>query len=81
MGIKQTGETMKKHISILVVLAVISLIIGCQQAKEQPSAPETAAESINSISSGVSDIDALDKELDISELDTLDDELAEIEDI
>ena len=61
---------------IIIALVIISLLVfaGCAQKE---SAPETVEESgtVEEVSEDISEIDALDEDLDMSELENLDKEL------
>ncbi len=66
---------------ILLALAVVVLLVfmtGCAKQQTSPAAGNTATESAD-INTGISGVGDLDSELDTSELDNLDQELADIE--
>ena len=78
----------KITISIFIISALF-VFLGC--AQKQPSevkkpletaeAPQTADEPVNGVATGISDINTVEGELDTSDLEDLDDVLADIENI
>lgn len=71
------------------IIAALFIFIGC--AQKQPSevkkpietaeTPSTAEEPVNQVATGISDINIVEDELDTSDLENLDDVLADIENI
>lgn len=72
------------------IIAALFIFIGC--AQKQPSevkkpletaeeTPSTAEEPVNQVATGISDINTVEDELDTSDLENLDDVLADIENI
>ena len=74
---------MKKIIAILMILSVLALLVGCAKPKEAPAPTpevETPVEAeVGTIEQDVSEIDALEAELDTSELDEIDAVLKDLE--
>ena len=69
---------MKRLLAVLFICMVALFIAGC--VKEAPA--EESAQDINTdIESDISDLDTLDKDLDMSEFDNLEQELAELENL
>ena len=65
--------------TILITLILSLFLAGCQKAEEPTvTTPEAPAETDISIESDISEIDTLDEELDLGELDNLEAELDEI---
>ncbi|MBS3097242.1 hypothetical protein J4209_00435 [Candidatus Woesearchaeota archaeon] len=68
----------KKIIIIGLILLVISLA-GCAKKEAPPEEKPTATEeAVTNVGSDISSVDALDKDLDTSDLDDIDKELEEI---
>ena len=66
---------MKKILSILLICMTVALLIGC--AKQAPAGSTSA--DVSEIEGDISEIDSLDEDLDFSEFDELEKELAEID--
>ena len=69
---------MKQTICIIAVCLMLALIIGCRVAEEVEAPPESAAADVSEIEKDISDVGALDEELNLSEFEELDKELEEI---
>jgi len=79
----------KKIVISAFIIAALFIFIGC--AQKQPSevkkpleiaeVPQTANQPVNEVAAGISDINAVEGELDTSDLEDLDDALADIENI
>jgi len=70
---------MYKVIPVLVILIAVLFISGCvtqQQEQEGPAATEPAE--VGEVGSGISDLDNLNQELNISDLESLDSDLGDI---
>lgn len=81
------GDIMNKLLCLIVFILLIS-IVGCKQSEviktdnsDQTADSADTTQSINDIESDIADIDALDEDLDMSNLDDLDKDLADIENI
>lgn len=78
---------MKKIIAICFILMLISLAgCGAKRTAQTTSTPTqaevttpTTAEETSEVADGISDADALDKDLDTSDVDSISDELADID--
>ena len=70
---------MRQALYVLVVLTLLALIAGCRVVEEVEAPPTSAAADVEGVEEGISDIDALNEELNISELEYLESELEEIE--
>jgi hypothetical protein len=71
---------MKQILCIFLICLVLAFIAGCKPAAEGiKEAPTSASEDISDVGKGLSDIEGLDEDLDISELDDLELELEDIE--
>lgn len=66
----------------LVIVSVLALLVlaGCTQ-KAMPSAPTATDSEVSDIGGAVTDIDSLTDDLGTSDLDSLDQELADIENL
>lgn len=70
---------MKKLLTLLLILIITALFIGCKKVEEVPEVPpKTTAEDISEVEESISEIETLEEELDISELETLEEELGEV---
>ncbi len=69
---------MKKILTILMFVVVLSLLVGC--GAKQAATPAQTAEDVEvaSIGSDIEEIDNLDIDADLAELDDLDKELADL---
>ena len=74
---------MFKRIIIVFMLIALILSLGCDTQKkgESPSQPQdaTGVESVDEITEQMSDINQLEKDLDFSELDSLEEDLANLD--
>ena len=74
---------MLKKIAITFVLVMLVLSLGCDTQKkgDLPSQPEdlTGEESVDEITEQMSDIDQLEQDLDFSELNSLEEDLANLD--
>ena len=77
------GMKMLKRIIIIFMLIVLILSLGCgtQKKGELPSQPQdlTGVESVDEITEQMNDIEQIEQELDFSELDNLEEQLASID--
>ncbi len=63
--------------AIVILLIFLVLLSSCRMAQE--SLAGSASAEVSDIDGAISEIDALEEELDFSELDALEEELAEID--
>jgi len=61
---------MKKMITALFLILLVALVIGCKKAPEEPKLEVEIAE--EDIEADISEIDTLEEDLDASELDEID---------
>lgn len=74
---KTLGYKKMKKIILLALIALVlsNLLVGCVQEKPEEKAGETE------ITADIADIEELDSDLDISELESLDQEFADLEEL
>ena len=70
---------MNKSIPVLVMLLIALVFIsGCVTPEAPPSEPTGEPAEVQGVSNGISELDTLNQELDMSELDNLDSDLGDL---
>ena len=67
-----------KWFSLFVLVMLLVVIAGCKASvpsKEDTSVTADTVQSVDNISSGLADVDSLESDVDLSDLDTLDQDL------